>query len=359
MGHMYQGEKMKSPVGVEYRKLQVTGGSTYIVSLPKRWIKENNLKPSDTVGIEHLSSGEIQISPKENKNLRRTVDLDLAKYPRGALYDYLIGIYVSGADLITIRDKTGLGIKERRIIRQFLRDTRGMEISLDEDNSITIVSLLNPNELPLQVSLNRMYLLVTSLVEDSYGVLSGEDVEELSDHDDRERQIDARRLLVDRQVAMALNSPHIERALGINRYQAMQHGAMSHYLERMGDHAYQFAKLVFETSGEVSVSLDTLPMTSIPVWLSALRSIIRNTYSKEMSVLVDEKLRLKNQLQDLQTHEDELMSSKDRAQNVLIEFKISETIRRLCGYSIDLTETLINMMMAERTNLIEANETVF
>ena len=105
MGSLYQGENMKSSIGVEYRKLQVTGGSTYIVSLPKRWITENNLKPSDTVGIEHLSSGEIQISPKENKNLRRTVDLDLTKYPRGALYDYLIGIYVSGADLITIRTK--------------------------------------------------------------------------------------------------------------------------------------------------------------------------------------------------------------------------------------------------------------
>jgi len=78
-----------------------------------------------------------------------------------------------------------------------------------------------------------------------------------------------------------------------------------------------------------------------------------------MAVLVDEKLRLKSQLQDLEIHEEELMSSKDRAQNVLIEFKISETIRRLCGYSIDLTETLINMMMAERTNLMESNEGVY
>ena len=78
-----------------------------------------------------------------------------------------------------------------------------------------------------------------------------------------------------------------------------------------------------------------------------------------MSVLVNEKLRLKNQLLDLERHEEELMSSKDRAQNVLIEFKISETIRRLCGYSIDLTETLINMLMAERTNLMESNEGVF
>ena len=90
-----------------------------------------------------------------------------------------------------------------------------MEISDDETKSLTIVSLLNPNELPLQVSLNRMYLLVTSLVEDALAVLNGEDYDLLSDYDDRERQIDARRLLIDRQVAMVLQNHQIEREIGL------------------------------------------------------------------------------------------------------------------------------------------------
>ncbi len=36
---------------MEMRKVQVTGGSTYIVSLPKRWATEVGVKPNDTVGI--------------------------------------------------------------------------------------------------------------------------------------------------------------------------------------------------------------------------------------------------------------------------------------------------------------------
>lgn len=75
-----------------------------------------------------------------------------------------------------------------------------------------------------------------------------------------------------------------------------------------------------------------------------------------MAVLIDEKERLRSQISELEAHEVELMSSKERADNVLVEFKISETVRRLCGYSIDLTETLINMMMSERTSLIETAE---
>ena len=125
-----------------------------------------------------------------------------------------------------------------------------MEISDDETKKLTIVSLLNPNELPLQVSLNRMYLLVTSLVEDALAVLDGEDYDLLSDYDDRERQIDARRLLINRQVAMVLQNHQIEREIGINRYSAMEHSVMAHYFERMGDHANTLARLVVEQKGE-------------------------------------------------------------------------------------------------------------
>lgn len=334
---------------IEYRKLQVTGGSTFIVSLPKNWIKNNNLSSGDVVGVECLASGEVQITPHEIKQNRRGVSIDLSKFPKSALYDYLIGAYVSGADVITISMKDGIPIQQKRVVRRFLRDTRGMEISEDEDKKISIISLLNPNELPLQTSLNRMYLLVTSLVEDTLGVLAGDDRDIISDYEDRERQIDARRLLIDRQVAMALHSPQVERGLGIDRYQAMEHAVMAHYLERMGDHAQTFAGLVADEQNKIEYSENQMPMAAIPIWLSSLRAIIRNTYSKDISVLIKAKQDLAKATRDLEEHETDLMSSRARATSVLSEFRISEIVRRLCGYSIDLTETLINMLIAGKT----------
>jgi phosphate uptake regulator len=342
---------MASLGGVEYRKLQLTGGSTFIVSLPKAWIRANNLNPSDVVSVEHMASGEIQISPHEIRETRRSVTIDLAKYPEGALYDCLIGAYVSGADIIQVKARQGLKSKDRRVIRQFLRDTRGMEVSDDDEKHMRIVSLLNPNELPLQVSLNRMYLLVTSLVEDTLTVLNGEDEEAITDYEDRERQIDARRLLIDRQVAMVLRNHHVERDIGLSRYSAMEHSVMAHYLERMGDHAHTFARLVLETDVVGSLSLDEDPLSVFPVWLSALRAIVRNTYTKEISVLTEGKDQLTQAIQTLSEHEERLMSTSNQRTDLLIEFRISEIARRLCGYSIDMTETLINMLLAGRTEM--------
>ena len=44
-----------------------------------------------------------------------------------------------------------------------------MEIESDEEKKIQIISILNPTELRLQVSVNRMYILISSLVTDCFG----------------------------------------------------------------------------------------------------------------------------------------------------------------------------------------------
>src|SRR5947199_181334 len=46
---------------MEGRKLQLTGGSTYVVSLPKRWVTDAGLKAGDTVFLEPQVDGAVQI----------------------------------------------------------------------------------------------------------------------------------------------------------------------------------------------------------------------------------------------------------------------------------------------------------
>lgn len=346
-----------SESNVEYRKLQITGGSTFIVSLPKHWIRDNGLKQSDVVGVEILPSGELQITPNETRSFKRRATLDLNRLPSEALFDFLIGMYVSGCDAITVRSKDGLSSAQRRTIRTFLRDTRGMEIADDSEQSVDIISLLNPNELPLQVSLNRMYLLVTSVVDDAIDVLDGEDPELLSDLEDRERQVDARRMLVDRQVAMALQSPSIERTLGVDRFQAMEHASMARALERMGDHARSFANIILNHRERLKPKVIQEPRQQLDVWAASLRNIIRNTYSKDVNAIIEAKRNLHNAIKALEAFEEGIVEHGDGGKGrSVLHFRFSEKIRRLCAYSIDLSETLINMLMASRVTSTEADQ---
>ena len=175
----------------DVRRLQLTGGATYTLSLPKPWVSANNLASRDSIRIDWRSSGELMLSPLEDSEERRTeITINLGGLPKGALYDHLMGAYISGVQEILIKGKVPLKRKTRNEIRRFLRSTRGFEIGEEDDSSTRLISLLNTGELPLSASLNRMYLLLSSLVRDIVEALQGADSELISDHDEREREVD-------------------------------------------------------------------------------------------------------------------------------------------------------------------------
>lgn len=45
----------------ENRKIQVTGGSTFILSLPKKWVQKNQIKKGDSVFVREEENGSLSI----------------------------------------------------------------------------------------------------------------------------------------------------------------------------------------------------------------------------------------------------------------------------------------------------------
>ena len=84
-----------------FRKLQLTGGSTVIVSLPKEWVKAHNLNKGDLVNIEELASGDLRLSPLQENSTKREIVLDCCVIGDG-LIDLMIGSYIAGADVIKL-----------------------------------------------------------------------------------------------------------------------------------------------------------------------------------------------------------------------------------------------------------------
>ena len=331
----------------DYRKLQLTGGSTMIVSLPKTWVNENHLVKGDVVNIEELTSGELRISPLQARSTKTSVRIDCCSLNVG-LVDLLIGAYLSGTDTIEVTCESSISREVRNDIRDFLRDTRGMEIEEDSGKKIRIVSILNPSELRLQVSINRMYILISSLVNDAFEVLQGEGAELLSDILDRERQIDARRFLVERQVAAALKNPIVEKKLKLNRFTAVEHANIARVLERMGDHASRLASLVREHSHLVQSNTTVLPLKAIPTWSQALKTLVHNMYTKDVNILPEAKRTLVALIMEIEESESALWTGRKSSERLFSEFQISESIRRICAYGINFAEALLNMLMHER-----------
>src|SRR2546427_12319402 len=102
---------------MEGRKLQLTGGLTYVVSLPKHWVVDAGLKAGDTVFLETEPEGSVSIRPRpaEKPQLRRRIFEEKGEERRDHLLRKLIGAYIGGFNYVEIRFRPEMGPVVRRV----------------------------------------------------------------------------------------------------------------------------------------------------------------------------------------------------------------------------------------------------
>jgi len=112
------------------RRLQVTGGSTYIVSLPKDWIDELQLKKNSNVTLVKNRNESITLFQEEQSKKTHAIALIGKSDSKESIRRKIIAMYLSGYKTIEIKTK-GMKIPSthRGAIRDLVRTTlMGTEI---------------------------------------------------------------------------------------------------------------------------------------------------------------------------------------------------------------------------------------
>ena len=95
----------------EARKIQFTGKSSYIVSLPKSWINEMGLKRGDQVRMHRQGTNEIIVSPQKLRIRKMTNDEAIIEISAdenvGSVARKIISLYFMGFNTIAIKPKDG------------------------------------------------------------------------------------------------------------------------------------------------------------------------------------------------------------------------------------------------------------
>src|SRR5919109_4934965 len=157
--------------GEETRKLQYTGGSSYIVSLPKKWIQDLGLKQGDHVVILRGGNSSLQIAPaskrpiKEQKEATIEVGKDNNPY---FIARKLIALYFLGFNVINVVSKEDRLIADQReVIKNIIRRVlMGTEIIADSATGITLQVLINLLDLSVDTAFKRMLLIAKSMYRD-------------------------------------------------------------------------------------------------------------------------------------------------------------------------------------------------
>lgn len=335
---------------VEGRKLQLAGGSTYLVSLPKRWVIDAGLKAGDTLFVDSEVDGSVSVRHKreERPPLRKKVFEEKGEEAREHLLRKLIGAYISGFGLIEVHFGADRGPFVRRAARDFCRLVIGPEVIEENRNTLIIQDLSDPSELSAEKCLRRMHLITRAMLEDSVLALQtrngtlAHDVAQRSQDVDRLYWMVAKRYLTPGQLPAGADGHGIGSIL--------VHGLVAKVLERIGYHGVRIAgayPVLCEKRAldpKLAADLVTAKGSAVAILDRAFHALMAGDID-EANEAIDSRPNHQKLIDDL-FHK----VATRKGEELLALGVVLDSLGRIAGYSSDVAEQAINLaVMSEPT----------
>jgi len=328
---------------IEARKVQKTGGSSFIISLPKEWINKHEIKAKDTIGILSQPDGNLLITPyiSSEKSIKEKIfDIEEIKDP-DFLFRLLIGAYIMGYTVIKVISSRKFNSEIKETVRGFSKITIGTEIEEESANYIKIKDLVDPTEMPFGKTIKRMYILANSMHEDALKALETGDktlAKKVIENDD---DIDRLNWLVERQAHIVLRDIILCQKLDITLEDASNFKFISRFLERIGDHAVKIAKnVILIDYQKIDKELYNNIMKASEISLELLNMSLDAWLQKDLN-LANENI---ESIKKLTNACNTIKINPNSEYLVEIGF-IIESIRRTGEYSSDISEIIINNLI--------------
>ncbi len=329
---------------MEIRKVQITGGSSYVVTLPKEWIKSLNIKKNDSLGLIVQRDGTLLVTPdkkteKKRKQKEYIVDSETDKT---YLFRLLVGAYIMGYSDIIIKSNGKMPPHIRESIRMFTQIAIGPEIVDEEQNHFVIKDLLSPMEMSFEKTIKRMYFLVESMHKDSIKSLKNNNKELAKNVISRDFEVDRLYWLASHQYNVILTDIVLSKKIGLGQEEASYYFLISRILERVGDHALILSENVLK-------AIDTLSPDMIQE-IESTSNMSLDIFSKSFEAHFKKDIKKANENIDIV---EKLIEKCEEINNKALNLGIQavpvlymvESIRRMGEYSADISELTINYLI--------------
>jgi phosphate uptake regulator len=218
-----------------------------LVSLPKKWVDDNNLVKSSEVEIE---TGQNSLSITANKDNKPSKEV-IISYPlpkEENIVADITGAYLLGYDIIRIKGETTIPIEDREKIRESMRRLVGVEIIEEEASSINIQFLLDATSLKPEKILKRMSTIAIGMFNETLDGLVSHDKSNLQTMPNRDDEINRQYFLLVRLIRSTMIDRRLANIFNMENIDILDYRIAANLLEIAGDTIVELANLISHTS---------------------------------------------------------------------------------------------------------------
>jgi len=333
----------------ETRKIQFTGKSSYIISLPKQWVRDLGLKQGDQVTVTRQGSTALQIFPtnhqiKTKESEEVTIEVS-DEEETSQIIRKLISLYFLGFKTIVVKSKTGrLKPAQRTAIKGAVKKMlMGSEIISDSTSGMTIQVLVNMLELSVDGAFKRMIHLAKSMLTDAILALNENNLELAKEIINTDDEVDRFGFYIIRQLKIAIQNEHMLKEMGFdNARNCLGYRLVVKNIERTGDHATLIAQDLLEFKKGIKKEILTKIQDMSEFAISALDDACLALF-KEDYTLAEKTIKKTSEILKLEKKVlDSTKSLRDHEEIYRIR-RLTENIRRIAEYASDIAEIVLNI----------------
>jgi phosphate uptake regulator len=329
--------------GFHGRRIQKTGGSTFIVSLPKNWVLARGLGPGDVLLFTPRADGSLTVYPASAtpaESQRRLVEVSNDDEEEH-LFRRLIAEYIAGYPLLEIRTASRMSAKTREVVRNFAQRMIGPEILEETAESVILQDVVGQNPLPIPSIVRRMHQMVRAMQADAMTAFRARDASIARDVVERDWEVDRLHWFLEKQVTSALRDARILATLDLTLPECSTYLLASRILERIADHAVRISETVELLGSEpiperILQKLEQMAGRAASCLSDALDSLDHRDIAKANEV-IDTTQQLTREREHILR---ELVSKRGRLA-VAVAY-VLESLERAAFYATDLAEIAIN-----------------
>jgi phosphate uptake regulator len=328
----------------EKRKIQLTGGSTFTISLPIKWAREVGVRQGDELSLIQRGDNSLVLTPlKEKEEQIKCAELVLSeKESFEGNFRYLIAHYLVGYDIVRLLSPGGFEAEERKRIKEEVRKQLiGMEVVGESSKEIVLKSFLKYEDFTLQDAIRSMSKIILSMQEDALSALEKSDHNRAKDVIERDNEIDRFYLLIVRQLKAVIRDPELAKKIGESRQRdSLGYRIIVKNMERIGDHIESIAKNSIMMSTPVGIkSIKKVGTRTRTLFINTLASLSNNDIGK-----ANEAIRDANVLVDMVEEINErILAEEWSVTDKIHALSILESWGRIAKYCEDIAEVTINL----------------
>ena len=254
-------------VTMEYRKLMAFGKSSYIVSVPKGWVKKNSLKKGEVLAVEQKPNELIFTVNKDSTDKpENEAIIDAKDKTVEELKCEIISFYIVNCSLFRV-----VNVKDTEAVKEIFRNLSGIEVIEEQARQIVAKDLLDITELSLDKIIRRIDIIIRSMMIDCQD-------SELSDYQSvigRDKEVNRMCLLGFRTAKAEIDDPRLLKRFNVTYWNVMVSKQVIADQEKFADQVKRVIR--FRKNSEKSWTNE----------MKALMKKISSTYHDVMKIYYD------------------------------------------------------------------------